>query len=89
MIEQATITCPKCGHQAVERMRKDACLFFYDCKGCGERLKPQPGDCFVHIIGQRVTRPVKRDERDENGFIQAHSACVIAQSKTPIGPRAG
>jgi hypothetical protein len=46
-IEASTITCPKCGHQATEPMPTDACQFFYDCKGCGERLKPQPGDCCV------------------------------------------
>ena len=40
MIEQSTITCPKCGHQTVEHMPMDACQFFYGCKGCGERLKP-------------------------------------------------
>jgi hypothetical protein len=28
-------------------MPTDACQFFYDCKGCGERLKPLPGDCCV------------------------------------------
>jgi hypothetical protein len=28
-------------------MPKDACQFFYDCKGYGERLKPLPGDCCV------------------------------------------
>jgi hypothetical protein len=43
----STITCPKCGHQATEQMPTDACQFFYDCKGCGERLKPKHGDCCV------------------------------------------
>lgn len=47
MIEQSTITCPKCGHETLEHMPKDACTIFYDCKGCGERLKPLPGDCCV------------------------------------------
>jgi len=28
-------------------MPTDACQFFYDCKGCGERLKPLLGDCCV------------------------------------------
>ena len=28
-------------------MPTDACQFFYDCKGCGARLKPKPGDCCV------------------------------------------
>jgi transcription elongation factor Elf1 len=44
---QSTITCPHCRHQAIETMRTDACQFFYDCKGCGERLKPERGDCCV------------------------------------------
>jgi len=43
----STITCPKCGHQAIETMPTDACQFFYNCKGCNERLKPKPGDCCV------------------------------------------
>jgi len=28
-------------------MPTDACQFFYDCKGCSERLKPLAGDCCV------------------------------------------
>jgi hypothetical protein len=44
---ESTITCPNCGHQAVETMPVDACRFFYDCKGCGVRLKPRSGDCCV------------------------------------------
>src|SRR4030088_3310825 len=44
---ESTLTCPRCAHQATEMMPTDACQFFYDCKGCGERLKPRPGDCCV------------------------------------------
>ncbi|MGB6507745.1 MAG: GDCCVxC domain-containing (seleno)protein [Xanthobacteraceae bacterium] len=47
VITVSAITCPKCGHRATEKMPTDACQFFYDCKGCGERLKPKPGDCCV------------------------------------------
>lgn len=28
-------------------MPTDACQFFYDCAGCGARLRPKPGDCCV------------------------------------------
>ncbi|MGB9053663.1 MAG: GDCCVxC domain-containing (seleno)protein [Pseudolabrys sp.] len=38
---------PKCGHQATESMPTDACQLFYDCKGCGQRLRPKSGDCCV------------------------------------------
>jgi transcription elongation factor Elf1 len=44
---ESILTCPKCSHQAVETMPTDACQFFYDCKGCGQRLKPLVGDCCV------------------------------------------
>jgi hypothetical protein len=44
---QSTITCPRCNHQASETMPTEACQFFYDCKGCGVRLKPKAGDCCV------------------------------------------
>src|SRR4030088_1686300 len=47
MIEESVVTSPRCGHQATEQMPTDACQFFYDCKGCGERLKPLSGDCCV------------------------------------------
>ncbi len=44
---QSTITCPHCGHQQLETMPTDACQHFYDCRSCGEVLKPNPGDCCV------------------------------------------
>ena len=48
MIELVSVlTCPSCAHTSAEPMPTDACQFFYDCKGCGERLKPKPGDCCV------------------------------------------
>jgi hypothetical protein len=47
LIADSTITCPKCGHRASEQMPMDACRFFYDCRACGERLQPLPGDCCV------------------------------------------
>jgi hypothetical protein len=44
---ESTLTCPRCGHQSAEQMPTNACQFFYVCKGCGEKLKPLPGDCCV------------------------------------------
>lgn len=41
------ITCPSCGHRSAETMPANACLFFYDCPHCRERLKPKAGDCCV------------------------------------------
>lgn len=44
---ESVITCPKCSLERRETMPTDACLFFYQCTGCGARLKPKPGDCCV------------------------------------------
>src|SRR6476469_8827169 len=43
----STLVCPSCERSTAEAMPTDACQFFYDCKGCGQRLKPKPGDCCV------------------------------------------
>jgi hypothetical protein len=54
---QSIWTCPHCGHRANETMPVDACQFFYDCEGCGERLKPKPGDCCVFCYYGSVKCP--------------------------------
>jgi len=43
----STLTCPHCGARRTETMPVDACVFFWDCPGCGARLKPKAGDCCV------------------------------------------
>jgi hypothetical protein len=62
---KSVLTCPLCGHRAEETMPDDACVFFYDCKGCGARLKPKPGDCCVFCSYGSVPCPP----------IQAGSSC--------------
>ena len=44
---EATITCPKCGFSKLETMPTNACQYVYTCAGCGELLRPKPGDCCV------------------------------------------
>jgi uncharacterized Zn finger protein len=44
---EATIACPSCGTRKRETMPTNACQHFYRCTGCGELLKPMPGDCCV------------------------------------------
>ena len=64
MILQSTILCPDCGHAALETMPVDACQFFYDCKGCGRRLKPRHGDCCVYCsYGSVPCPPVQENGR--------------------------
>jgi len=47
LILESTLTCPKCGLEEKETMPTDACQWFYECKACGELLKPMQGDCCV------------------------------------------
>ncbi len=47
MILKSVITCPHCGTAKLETMPTDACVFLYDCTGCGERLWAKAGDCCV------------------------------------------
>ena len=51
------ITCPNCGTAKAETMLTDACQFFYDCNGCGARLKPKTGDCCVFCSYSDVPAP--------------------------------
>ncbi len=53
----STITCPKCGHEESEIMATDSCQFFYDCKSCGEVLRPLEGDCCVYCSYGSVKCP--------------------------------
>jgi hypothetical protein len=58
----ATITCPRCGHRAIETMPTNVCQFFYDCKGCKALLRPKAGDCCVFCsYGDRLCPPKQAD----------------------------
>ena len=54
MSDASTITCPMCGTAKAETMPTDACLFFYECTGCGALLRPKPGD-EVYFLYRSVT----------------------------------
>jgi hypothetical protein len=65
MIMTSQLTCPSCGHVSSESMPTDACIYFYDCKGCGAVLRPKSGDCCVFCSYGSVPCPPA----------QANSAC--------------
>lgn len=62
-VPESVITCPHCGHAQAEVMPTDACLYFYDCAGCGARLKPNPGDCCVFCSFGSLPCPPIQAER--------------------------
>lgn len=63
-ILQSTITCPICGAAAEEEMPADACVFFYERKGCHEWLRPLPGDCGVFCSYGSVKCPPVQLQKD-------------------------
>lgn len=64
MIErESLLSCPECGHVEAEVMPTDACIYFYDCKGCRALLRPKPGDCCVFCsYGSRPCPPIQADK---------------------------
>ncbi len=61
MTLQSTLTGPHCGGLSMETMPTDACMFFWNCRQCGTRLKPKPGDCCVFCsYGSVPCPPVQR-----------------------------
>ena len=69
MIElKSEITCPTCGHKRIEMMPTDACWFFYDCHGCGVKLRPNAGDCCVFCsFGTIPCPPIQETRADGTG----------------------
>jgi late competence protein required for DNA uptake (superfamily II DNA/RNA helicase) len=47
IVLRSTIVCTRCGHRETETMPTDSCQYFYDCKSCGQVLRPKAGDCCV------------------------------------------
>ncbi len=66
-ILHSTLTCAHCGHQSLETMPTDACLFFHECAGCGELLRPKPGDCCVFCSWGSVPCPPIQQENPAAG----------------------
>ena len=78
LILQSTLTCPNCGTEAVETMPTDACLYFYDCTGCGSQLKPKRGDCCVFCSYGSVPCPPIQSDR-ENACCSAKPEGVVPE----------
>jgi hypothetical protein len=58
------LTCPDCGAKHAETMPTDACVYFFECRGCGTLLKPKRGDCCVFCsYGTTPCPPVQLEGR--------------------------
>jgi hypothetical protein len=58
------ITCPVCGARQPETMLTNACQYFYECKKCHTRLRPQQGDCCVFCSYATVKCPPMQLKED-------------------------
>jgi len=63
IVLDSIVTCPVCGHRAVERMPENACNIRYTCKGCNIELAPYPGDCCVFCSYGSVPCPPIQETR--------------------------
>lgn len=62
---RSTLTCPRCDHAQEMVMPTDACLFFHECGGCHEVLRPRAGDCCVFCsFGSVPCPPIQRREAE-------------------------
>ena len=60
--ETSEITCPKCGHKAIETLPTEVCLIKYNCKNCSAELTPKEGDCCVFCTYGTHKCPSMQDE---------------------------
>ncbi len=59
---ESLLTCPGCGRRTRETMPEDACIWYFECPGCGVLLKPKSGDCCVFCsYGSVPCPPVQRE----------------------------
>jgi hypothetical protein len=58
---RSVLTCPTCGTSAEEEMPLDACMRYYECRGCRALLEPNPGDCCVFCSFGSVKCPSVQD----------------------------
>jgi hypothetical protein len=63
IIENANITCPKCGKVQKAKMPTNACQHFYKCQSCGVMLQPKEGDCCVFCSFADTKCPPKQLEQ--------------------------
>ena len=63
LILHSVITCPDCAAFSSEEMPTNACVYFYECKGCHKLILPKPGDCCVFCsFGDVKCPPVQLDK---------------------------
>jgi hypothetical protein len=63
LVLRGMLTCPECCQRTIETMPLNACIWFYDCPGCGTTVRPKAGDCAFCSYGS-VPCPPMQQARD-------------------------
>jgi hypothetical protein len=63
VILKSVISCPACGVQREEIMPTDACMYYYECSGCKQLLRPKAGDCCVFCSYGSIACPPIQEQR--------------------------
>ncbi|HJZ48918.1 MAG TPA: GDCCVxC domain-containing (seleno)protein [Roseiflexaceae bacterium] len=63
MVFESTITYPFCGTAAIQVMPANTCVVICTCRGCGQVLRPAPGDCCVFYS---YAEPCDGDTREDS-----------------------
>lgn len=65
---ESELVCPECGFRQSAVMPTDACIYFFDCAGCGAVLRPKHGDCCVFCSYGTVPCPPIQGQRPGEGI---------------------
>jgi hypothetical protein len=84
MIMDSIITCPACGTAKAEVMPTDACLYFYECTGCGTLLRPKRGDCCVFCSYGSVPCPPIQASNGERLCCQSEESSMTTDIRPGV-----
>lgn len=75
IIPDSLLTCPHCSHSELLTMPTDACLWYHQCNGCGQLLKPLKGDCCVFCSFGSVPCPPIQLQRAQGNQGSSGGCC--------------
>ena len=71
------VSCPGCGHSAVESMPVDACINLYECKNCQQLITPESGDCCIFCSHGTTPCPTSQLEKSSYSILRESSSDAL------------
>jgi hypothetical protein len=84
VIRESIITCSACGTAKTETMPTDACVYFYECTGCGALLRPKRGDCCVFCSYGSVPCPPIQDSNGGPRCCQSEEGSMTTEIRPGV-----